>query len=227
MDFAEVANLARVIRSAYPREAKELKQYAESLAAVRRYGSPQDEQSALHASLSCEKICRWYGCEQLPALSIAVAERWPDLFKRMRAVGSIRAWHDTDDFDWESAVGELREIEAVALQGKAGPAAEGEPDSTSYRPAKWVCEKYGFLDQKELRAFLRAHPKVRARRPKTAEGEEDKHRLEVHIGDVAAAKDRAGATDPLALPAGEVDQAVAAVAKRRAAIDAKRKTARK
>jgi len=110
----------------------------------------------------------------------------------------------------------------VHITGGAGGsviAPEPTGDDSSFRPAKEIRERFPELcKHHDLMKFVEDHG-VRWRRPVSAKtGQPHPRRVEIHIGELSEAIEKEQKTDPLDLPAEQVDAAVAEAERRKAEV---------
>jgi hypothetical protein len=97
----EIGNLARLIAGGYLRAVGE------------RNRERRLQTDDKHAYIAWSNCCDQFS-QNLTTLAEAVRKHLPEIYTRLKLVGSYPRWHDRSDFDWDKAVEELRTIEAAA-----------------------------------------------------------------------------------------------------------------
>jgi hypothetical protein len=112
--LGQIADAARLLYSFYPQDAKRCRCDKQNLADLDNTslgGYKKQAKIAFQFSLqSCHRHSLALG-----GLALAVARKLPALWPLLRLVGSVARWHETEDFDWDAGIAELRQIEAAAL----------------------------------------------------------------------------------------------------------------
>jgi hypothetical protein len=178
--FVEIADTARLLYTFYPKDAADYHCAKSGLQFVRdaAYRTPGPEQSSnafpakgtmLYAAMA-DYNCRSDQCHSMAMvvcnLGRAVATLLPALWPSLRLVGVGARWHEDDKFNWDAAIGELRQIEAAALNATQvtpapGPTA-GNADLTPLAAKPKQRERKGARSPRlwQIAAETRLLPKV-------------------------------------------------------------------
>jgi hypothetical protein len=126
--FVEIADAARLLYTFYPQNAAEYRRAKSGLKFVRNAiyrGNPEEASNAFPAKGTMlydalhDYGCRSEHCREeamtVGNLGHSVATLLPGLWPSLRLVAPGARWHENEEFDWDAAIGELRQIEAAAL----------------------------------------------------------------------------------------------------------------
>jgi hypothetical protein len=147
--FVEIADTARILYTFYPQDAAEYRRAKSGLEFVRDAvwrANPEQATNAfpekgtmLYDALYTYKWRSDHCCELAVTtnnLGLATATLLPGLWPSLRLVGSGGRWHEAEEFNWDAAIGELRQIEAAALSAAmAGPAPDQRTGNATPSPA--------------------------------------------------------------------------------------------
>ncbi len=126
--FVEIADTARLLYTFYQKGTAEYHRAKSGLEFVRSAiwrTNPEQATNAfpakgtmLYDALHDYKCRSEHCCEHammVASLGYAVATLLPGLWPSLRLVGGGEQWHEAEEFNWDAAIGELRQIEAAAL----------------------------------------------------------------------------------------------------------------
>ena len=126
--FVEIADTARLLYSCYPKDATEYRRAKSGLEFCRNAAWRADPEQATNAFPAKGTIlydalhdytCQSDHCREMAMavgnLGLAVAQQLPALWPSLRLIGVGMRWHEDEGFNWDAAIGELRQIEAAAL----------------------------------------------------------------------------------------------------------------
>jgi hypothetical protein len=156
VSLSDVAERARLIYIGYPFAAADLRRAQEGLSDLRgnavfcekdlktwRDGIDRLERQAAAATTRCEQYR-----QQLDRLARELPQVLPDLWPRLQLIEQGARWHELVNFDWHTALEELRRIEAAAATGQTTGGAENPPVSKESLALATLAEHPDWSDAK-------------------------------------------------------------------------------